>query len=135
MPDEATRKAMALEYARRLNNGDVDGVLELFGDDIVFEDPVGRPALVGKDALRRHLELAVQCRVHETPGSPLTSMDDRYVVTPTKVTVFAPNKMTFNIVGIVEVGEDGLGHHVQAFWGVTDMTMGERTTQRNEVPV
>ena len=26
-----------------MNAGDVDGVLDLFSDDVVFEDPVGTP--------------------------------------------------------------------------------------------
>lgn len=125
MPDEAARKAMALEYVGRINSGDVDGVLALFGDDIVFEDPVGKPPIVGKDAVRKHIEFAVKCRVREIPGTPVTSMDGRYVVTPTKVTVFAPIKINFNIIGVLEVGEDGLGHRLRAFWGETDMTIGD----------
>ncbi|QXJ26134.1 nuclear transport factor 2 family protein [Actinomadura graeca] len=124
MPSEAARKAMALEYVRRINAGDIDGVLDLFGDDIVFEDPVGRPPLIGKDALREHIALAVGARAHETPGPPVTSMDDRLVVTQTRVVVRVPAVMTFNIIGIVELDEDGLGRRVQAFWGMTDMAVG-----------
>ncbi|MER5782841.1 nuclear transport factor 2 family protein [Streptomyces mobaraensis] len=123
MPDEAARKKMALDYAQRINAGDIEGVLDLFADDIVFEDPVGRPPMVGKEDLRRHLELAVSCGTHEVPGPPMTSMDDRFVVTPTVVTVRKPRPMTFRIVGIVELDENGLGRRVQAFWGVTDVTM------------
>ncbi len=121
MPSEAARKKMAVEYAQRLNEGDVEGALALFADDVVFEDPVGKPPLIGKAALRRHFELAVKCKVHEIPGEPIASMDDRHVVTPTRVVLHAPTKMSFHIIGIVEVGEDGLGHHVRAFWGMTDM--------------
>nr|MDT0663503.1 nuclear transport factor 2 family protein [Micromonospora sp. DSM 115978] len=132
MPDEAARKAMALEYARRLNDGDIDGVLDLFTDDVIFEDPVGQPPLVGKDALRQHLVLAVDSQVHEVPGEPVTSMCDRFVVTPTRVVVRAPTPMTFNIVGIVEVNEKGLGSHVRAFWGMTDMTVGQTTHPADE---
>ena len=125
VPGEAARKQMALDYARRFNAHDVDGVLALFADDIVFEDPVGRPPVVGKDGLRLHLELALLHGAHEVPGPPVTSMCDRYVVTPTTVTVRRPRPMTFDIVGIVELREDGLGARVQAFWGVSDVTMDE----------
>ncbi|WP_116210207.1 nuclear transport factor 2 family protein [Streptomyces olivoreticuli] len=128
MPDEAARKKMALDYAQRINAGDIEGVLDLFADDIVFEDPVGRPPMVGKDDLRRHLELAVSCGTYEVPDPPMTSMDDRFVVTPTTVTVQRPRPMTFRIVGIVELDENGLGRRVQAFWGVTDVTMDEPGT-------
>jgi steroid delta-isomerase len=135
MPSEAARKRMAVEYARRLNEGDVEGALELFADDVVFEDPVGKPPLVGKEALRRHFELAVRCRVHETPGPPVTSMDDRYVVTPTRIVVHAPTKMTFDIIGITELGEDGLGRHVWAYWGMTDMKIVDEPPGPATAPV
>jgi steroid delta-isomerase len=124
MPDEAYRKTMALEYARRLNAGDVESVLDLFTDDVVFEDPVGQPPVVGRDGLRAHLRLAVGAQVHETPGEPVTSMCDRFVVTPTTVVVRNPTVMTFNIIGVVEVNEEGLGTRVWAYWGMTDMTVG-----------
>jgi steroid delta-isomerase len=125
VPAEANRKSIAQEYVGRINDGDVQGVLDLFGDDVVFEDPVGKPPIVGKDALRRHIEFAVKCGVRERMGTPVTSMDGRYVVTPTKVTVFAPTKIDFNIIGVLEVGEDGLGHRLRAFWGETDMTIAK----------
>lgn len=123
MPDEESRRRMPEEYARRLNSGDVEGVLDLFTDDVVFEDPVGRPPLLGKEALRTHLYWAVEARVHEVPGTPVTSMDDRYVVTPVTVRLWAPEEMVFHIVSVVDLDEDGRGRHVRAFWGLTDMTM------------
>jgi steroid delta-isomerase len=125
MPDEATRKNMAVEYARRINEGDVDGVMELFADDIVFEDPVGTPPIIGKKDLRRRIEWSIKCRVHEEPGRGVTSMDDRWVVVPSTITVFIPTRLTFHIIGVMEVGDDGLSHHVQAYWGVTDTHVGD----------
>ncbi|MEU4898737.1 nuclear transport factor 2 family protein [Streptomyces sp. NPDC044780] len=125
MADEATLKKMALEYARRMNAGDVEAVLELFSDDVVFEDPVGAPPLIGKDALRGHIAWSMECQVHEVPGRPVTSMDGRRVVTPTTVTVYAPAKLTFNIIGVIELDDDGLARHAQAFWGITDTKVGD----------
>ena len=125
MPDEATRKNLALEYARRMNAGDVDGVLGLFSDDVVFEDPVGTPPIVGKEDLRRRIAWSMKCNVHEIPERAVTSMDERWVVVPSTVSVYIPDKLTFHIIGVMEVGEDGLAHHVQAFWGVTDTHVGD----------
>jgi|SRR6185312_16790939 len=125
MPDEAARKHLALEYARRMNAGDVEGVLALFSDDVVFEDPVGTPPIVGKEDLRRRIAWSMKCNVHEIPETAVTSMDDRWVVVPSIVSVFIPEKLTFHIIGVMEVGEDGLSHHVQAYWGVTDTHVGD----------
>lgn len=125
MTDEATRKRIVLEYCRRMNAGDVEAVLELFADDIVFEDPVGGPPIVGMAALRRHITWSIGFKVHETPGRPVASMDDRTVVMPVTVTVRVPSLLSFNIVGVIQIGEDGLVHRVQAFWGLTDTTVGD----------
>jgi steroid delta-isomerase len=125
VPDEAFRKAMVQEYARRLNEGDVEGALDLFTDDVVFEDPVGRPPTVGREALRRHLVLSVENHVQETPGESVTSMCGRFVVTPARVVLRTPAVMSLHIIGIVEFNDEGLGCHVRAFWGMTDMTVGK----------
>jgi steroid delta-isomerase len=123
MPDEDTRRAMPREYSQRLNSGDVDGVVDLFTEDVIFEDPVGRPPLVGREALRTHLHWAVQGQCREEPGRPVTSMDERFVVTPATVTLYAPEEMIFHMVAVTELDEEGRGTHVRAFWGLTDMSM------------
>jgi steroid delta-isomerase len=125
MLDEATRKEKALEYARLMNAGDVDGVLEMFSDDVVFEDPVGTTPIRGKDQLRKHIAWSIACDAHETPGRAVTSMDQRWVVAPTTVEVRIPTKITFDIIGVVEIGDDGLTRHVRAFWGVSNTKIGD----------
>ncbi|GAV45878.1 nuclear transport factor 2 family protein [Streptomyces acidiscabies] len=128
MPDEAACKRMVVDYAERINAGDIEGVLDLFTDDVVFADPVGRPPMVGKGDLRRHLELAVECGTHEVPGPPVSSMDERFVAVYSTITVQRPKPMTFRVIGIVELDENGLGVKVDAYWGVTDVTIEEFAT-------
>ncbi len=134
MPDEETRRRMPQTYSRLLNGGDVEGVVDLFTEDVVFEDPVGRPPLLGREALRNHLFWAVEGRVHEEPGRPVTSMDGRFVVTPATVRLFAPEEMVFHIVAVTELDEEGRGTHVRAFWGLTDMTMKPPTRKAEPEP-
>lgn len=126
VPDELTRKRILLEYHSRMNAGDVDAVLSLFADDIVFEDPVGIAPIVGRQAVRRHIAWSIGLQAWERPGTPVATMDDRRVAAPVTVTVRLPAPLTFRIVGVIEIGEDQLIHKAQAFWGVTDTTVGER---------
>jgi len=51
---ERVRSARALfeSYLERHRECDLEGVLELFAEDAVLEDPVGSPLHVGQDALR-----------------------------------------------------------------------------------
>lgn len=134
MPDEASRRQMPHEYSRLLNGGDVEGVVNLFVEDVIFEDPVGRPPLLGHEALRNHLFWAVEGRVYEEPGRPVTSMDGRFVVTPALVRLYAPEEMVFRIVAVTELDENGRGTHVRAFWGLTDMTMKPAPKDTEAVP-
>ncbi len=130
MLDEVFRKATSVQYAERLNEGDVEGALALFTDDVVFEDPVGGTPTVGKEALRRHLVMSVEHEVHETPRISVTSMCDRFVVTSSEVVLRSPTVMKLHIIGIVEFDESGLGCHVRAFWGMTDLTLGDARAGR-----
>lgn len=123
MLDEAICRQMPPNYSRLLNEGDVEGVVNLFTEDIVFEDPVGRTTLHGREALRNHLQWAVKAKVYEEPGRPVTSIDNRFVVTPATVKLYAPDEMLFRIIAITELDENGVGTHVRAFWGLTDMSM------------
>ena len=46
-------------YISRYNAGDVDGIVSLFADDAVLEDPVGTPPKVGKLVIREFISDAV----------------------------------------------------------------------------
>lgn len=123
--DESDRKALALEYCRRMNAGDLEGVLALFAPDVVFEDPVGSGAQHGREALRAHIARAIgEDRVQERPGTPVAAHDAETVVLPAVIELRPrsyPRPVEISIVGIVRVGADGLVHDFRALWGDTDV--------------
>ena len=128
MPDEAARKALVLEYCRRINAGDIDGAVALFAPDARFEDPVGAPAMVGTGAIRTHLAQAVGFQAREYPTDPMAAMDGEHVVIPVAVTLnlpqLPPGKRTrINLLSVIRVGADNLIHDVRVFWGESDATM------------
>ncbi|CAM5711307.1 nuclear transport factor 2 family protein [Streptomyces fumanus] len=127
MPDESTRKALALEYCRRMNAGDIDHVLELFAPDVVFEDPVGSGEQTGLDALRAHITRAlVDDRATERPGTPVAAHDDETVVMPAVIELRPrsyPKRVQISIIGVVRIGPDGLVHDLRALWGDSDVTV------------
>lgn len=128
MLDENARKAVALEYCRRVNAGDVDGVLALFADPLRVDDPVGGPSFRDRAAYRAHLERLVAARVHETPGTPVATLDDESVALPITVVAQPPevppgSAVRMNVVAVLSVGADGRIHRMQVFCGRTDMTL------------
>ncbi|WTW92292.1 nuclear transport factor 2 family protein [Streptomycetaceae bacterium NBC_01309] len=126
MADEAARKAVALEYCRRMNSGDLDGVMELFASDVRFQDPVGTPPLVGRAAVRAHLARAVAAGIVEEPGTPTASLDGETVALPVSGTLDAPaetadgGRVRFNLVSLMRVDDAGLVVEVRVIAGRTD---------------
>jgi len=128
VPDEAARKALVLEYCRRMNAGDLDGTLALFAPDARFEDPVGAPPMIGTGAIRAHLGQAVESQVREYPVDPMAAMDDEHVVIPVGVTLNLPQLPTgkrarINLVSVIRIGTDDLIHDVRVYWGESDMAI------------
>ncbi|MDT0544770.1 MULTISPECIES: nuclear transport factor 2 family protein [Streptomyces] len=124
-PDEAALRQLPYTYARRLESGDVSGTVALFSDDVVFEDPVGRMKLCGKEALAKHVAHGSAGKVNEILGRPVSSMDGRFVVIRGDARIFVPEKMRMRMITVCELNKDGLGVHIQGFWGITDTTFGD----------
>ncbi|MGP3970991.1 nuclear transport factor 2 family protein [Streptomyces sp. 6N223] len=122
---EAALRQLPYTYARRLEAGDVEGTVALFSEDVVFEDPVGRMKLRGKDALRTHVGHGSAGKVNEILAKPVSSMDGRFVVIRGDARIFVPEKMRMRMITICELNEEGLGVHIQGFWGITDTTFGD----------
>lgn len=120
---EAAVRELPAKYLGRLSQGDVEGTVELFSEDVVFEDPVGGMMLRGKDALREHVFRGSAGKVHEVLGRPVTSMDGRFVVIRGDARVVVPAEMRMRMITVCEIDEDGLGTHIRGFWGLTDLTM------------
>jgi steroid delta-isomerase len=141
VPDEATRKALAIAHCERINAGDVEGLLALYSPAVRFEDPVGAGARVGHGALRSHIGGAVAAGVHDACGEPVAAPDGRHAAVPVTSTMnFLPNgplmvrhgiltapeepekaRMEFTCMLVIEVGESGLIEEMRAYWGRSDV--------------
>nr|WP_272581524.1 nuclear transport factor 2 family protein [Providencia sp. PROV249] len=52
MQDEQKRKEIVAEYFRKVNEGDVDAIVEMFTENATIEDPVGKDVREGRAAQR-----------------------------------------------------------------------------------
>ncbi|MDN3360141.1 nuclear transport factor 2 family protein [Actinomadura sp. DC4] len=138
---ERGRKELALEHCRRVNAGDVEALLELYGDDVAFADPVGWERRTGRDALRAHFEEAFAAGLREVPGEPTAAQDGAHAFIPITATmdylplgpVFAERgwlvppadpagkRLRRNSMLLLRVDETGLIREAQVFWGKSDI--------------
>ncbi|WP_067467661.1 nuclear transport factor 2 family protein [Actinomadura macra] len=143
MTSERSRKDLALEHFRRLNAGDVDGLLELYADDVVFEDPVGGDRGAGRASLRAHFAEYVAANLHEDPGEPVAGQDGAHVVVPVSAVMdYQPKGPAFAERGwlvppaapegrrlerhsmvMLRMDATGLIRELKAFWGRSDLTV------------
>ncbi|MGW0337531.1 nuclear transport factor 2 family protein [Streptomyces sp. NPDC003011] len=127
MLDEAARKRVALEYCRRINAGDVDGVLALFTDPPHVEDPVGDKTFADRAAYRAHLAGLVAYGIHETPGAPVAGLDGEHVAVPI-VAELRPGQLPdgkllrISLIALMRIDGRGLIRHMRVFSGHTDMS-------------
>ncbi|MBL1102601.1 nuclear transport factor 2 family protein [Streptomyces coffeae] len=145
MIDERSRKKLILEHSRRMNAADVDGLLELYADEVCFEDPVGSDRRSGRDALRAHFEELVAAEIEEVPGQPVAGQDGVHVLVPVTATmnylplgpVFAGRgwltepaspenkRITWDYVVMMRAGAGGLIQELQMFWGRSDIGVAD----------
>jgi steroid delta-isomerase len=139
--NEHRRKQLALEHCRRLNAGDLDGVIDLYADEVTFEDPVGYERRSGREALREHFARAIAGRIRETAGEPVVGQDGSHVVLPvTAVMDYLPYGPVFADRGWLAAPEDaenkrlrrgsmqlfritmaGRISELRAYWGRSDL--------------
>jgi steroid Delta-isomerase len=139
--DERTRKKLVLEHSRRKNEADLDGLLDLYAEEVAFEDPVGSTPRTGRDALRAHFGDAITAKVHEELGEPVAGQDGTHVLVPvTAVMDYLPlgaefaergwitapdepekKRLKCEYVLMLRAGRGGRIEELKAFWGRSDI--------------
>ncbi|MCX5381010.1 nuclear transport factor 2 family protein [Streptomyces sp. NBC_00091] len=145
MLDEAALKDLILEHTRRVNAGDVEGLLKLYSPDVRFEDPVGAGVQQGHAALRAHATGAVASNAVEVPGPPVAAQDGRHAAVPVAATMdYLPlgpiltqhgvlpvpadpsrQRMLFRFLMVIRAGDDGLIEDMKAYWGASDVSLAD----------
>lgn len=124
MPSEHERKRIALNYCHLMSAGEVDHLVELFAPEAVVEDPVGGEPAIGRDAVRRFYQDAVDhIRPVIEPGRPRASHDGRSVVVPITVRGWIDGRSgEVSAVDLFEIDEAGRISSMRSYWGQSDVT-------------
>ena len=115
MADEQKMLEAPGKYLSAFTNKDVDGILSLYAEDAVVEDPVGSEPHVGKAAIRAFYEGAIGADVvAELTGE--VRLAGQEVAFPFKVTVPAGD-LEMRIIDVFKFNDDAEVVGMRAFWG------------------
>jgi steroid Delta-isomerase len=120
----AEEKKNAVErYIALVSAGDVDGIVSLYAEDAMLEDPVGSSAIQGHDAIRAFYARATKMGIRLEPTGPVR-LAGREAAFPFRVTTVGGPKMTIDVIDVFRFDDAGKIAEMRAYWGRENMTMG-----------
>lgn len=107
-------------YPELVSNGDVDGILELYAEDAVVEDPVGSERRVGKDAIREFYQASAGTVVLKVSGPVRIAGNE--AATP-MVIRFGPagQQTALDVISNMSFDDEGRIKSMKAWWRTEDM--------------
>ncbi len=117
-PDEI--RSLVNHYIDMMCNNDIDGIMELYAEDAISEDPVGGPAHKGKEAIRQFYAAVTPALHVELKGPVCVAANScaflllaRHDMESQPSYLDATDVFTFN--------DEGKIIHMQAFWNMADV--------------
>ncbi|WP_236201958.1 nuclear transport factor 2 family protein [Pseudomonas pseudonitroreducens] len=125
MDVQLIRRRMA-RYVELVDAGDIDGILALYADDAVVEDPVGSPAQVGIEAIARfYREGLGRAEVSAQLTGPVRVTGNGCGAMPFRVDLnWNGTPCSLHVIDVMEFDEHGLIRRMKAYWG--DLNLEQR---------
>ncbi len=118
----AADKIEAVEaYIAAYGRGDLDGVVAVFAEHAIVEDPVGSPPLVGKAAIRDFMAVGIAMGAKLTLEGPIRCAGD-FAAFPFVVTLDIEGRATrIEVIDVFRFDADGKVAEMRAFFGPENM--------------
>lgn len=124
MPTTDEMKAAVQAYTEAHSAKDVDAVVALFDPDCVVADPVDRPEMIGRAAVREffagthQMSEGFELRI----TGPIRAVD-RFAAVPLRAeTEMGGSTFAVDIIDVFTFGDDGLITEMRAYWTASDIT-------------
>ncbi len=124
MPTTDEMKAAVLAYTTAHTAKDADAVAALFSTDCTVADPVDRPAMEGRDAVREFFAGTHQMseRFELLITGPVRAVGSWAAVPLRAVTSMGDATFAVDIIDVFTFDDDGLIADMRAYWTGTDIT-------------
>lgn len=120
MPDaDQIREAMT-GYVKLLCDGDVAGIMDLYGAEPRVEDPVGGPQLIGRDAVREFYTKATPALRAEITG-PIRVAGHECAIPMRAEIDHGDRKSYIDVIDVMGFDDDGKIVSMRAFWNPNEM--------------
>ncbi|ARN73674.1 nuclear transport factor 2 family protein [Oceanicoccus sagamiensis] len=117
-PDEV--RSLVTRYIDMMCNNDIDGIMELYAEGAVSEDPVGGPAHEGKDAIRAFYA-AVTPALHVELKGPVCVAANSCAFLLLARHNFEDHSSYLDATDVFTFNDEGKITHMQAFWNMADV--------------
>lgn len=104
-------------YVDAFERGDPEGVMTLFAEDGVVEDPVGTPPHVGHDAIRAFYTLSMQTGARLRLQQPIRIGSDYAAFAFQVRLTMDGKKLTVDVIDIFRFDADGKVAKMEAYFG------------------
>ncbi|TPG83159.1 steroid Delta-isomerase [Pseudomonas mandelii] len=117
-------QATMARYVELVDAGDIDGIVALYSEDAVVEDPVGQPPLQGiVDIERFYREGLGASKVSATLTGPVRATLNGCGAMPFRVDMeWAGQPCSIHVIDVMEFDADGKIRSMKAYW--SDVNMG-----------
>ncbi|WP_366520669.1 steroid Delta-isomerase [Pseudomonas citronellolis] len=118
MDAQLIRRRMA-RYVELVDAGDIDGILALYADDAVVEDPVGSPPLQGLQAIARfYREGLGRAEASAQLTGPVRVTGNGCGAMPFRVDLnWKGEPCSIHVIDVMEFDAQGRIRSMKAYWG------------------
>jgi steroid delta-isomerase len=117
-------QATMARYVELVDAGDIDGIVALYNEDAVVEDPVGQPPLQGiVDIERFYREGLGASKISATLTGPVRATLNGCGAMPFRVDMeWAGQPCSIHVIDVMEFDADGKIRSMKAYWSDVNLT-------------
>lgn len=110
-------------YVKHFNNGDYEGVANLYAETATVEDPIGTPIKKGKSEIREFYKMSTQLGAQLTLNGPVRATANAAAFAFSVSTESPNGAIQVDVIDTFKFDADGKVIEMCAYWGQSNVKM------------
>ena len=110
-------------YVKHFNNGDYEGVANLYAETATVEDPIGTPIKKGKSEIREFYKMSTQLGAQITLNGPVRATANAAAFAFSVSTESPNGAIQVDVIDTFKFDADGKVIEMCAYWGQSNVKM------------